>query len=95
MDFSDNCANNFVQILPDIRSAASTRTFQIGLKLRSETELLEKADLAYCLHWAIRDAELNGNPTPGSVPARVVVERRRALEWMLGEESWDDASLDT
>ena len=95
MDFSSSCAENFVQMLPDIKNAASSRTFQNELKLRAETDLLKAADLAYCLHWAIRDAELNGNTAPGLVPPEVVIERRRALEWMLGDEYWDDVNLDT
>jgi len=82
-------------MLPDIKNAAPSRAFQAGLKLRSAADLLQAADLAYCLHWAIRDAELNGNVAPGRVPPEVVVERRRALEWMMGDEYWDDVNLDT
>ena len=95
MDFGDSCADNFIQMLPDLKRAASTELFLAGLELRPNAELLEKCDLAFCLHWAIRDAEIRGSPVPGHLPAQAVVNRRRAFEWMLNEESWDDVNLDT
>ncbi len=64
-------------------------------RLRSDDQIVSAADLAYCLHWAIRQSELEGKRPPGKVPPYVVVERRRALEWLLSDEDWDDVPLDT
>lgn len=52
-------------------------------------------DLAYCLHWGVVDHGLRGDDLPGAPHPRVVVERRRALEWILGDEPWDDVQMDT
>lgn len=95
LDFSDSCSDAFIQMLPDIAKDAATGSFRESLSLRDKQVVLEKADLAYCLHWAIRDAEIEGQPVPGKVPGNVVVERRRALEWMISRDGWDEVQLDT
>jgi len=41
------------------------------------------------------EAELIGEWIPGNLKPYVVVERRRALDWLLSKEAWDDVSLDT
>lgn len=94
-DFSDSCADHLVKLLPDIKNNASTESFRKTLNRRSREELLEQLDLAYCLHWAVRDVEIRGQRPPGRVPPNVVVERRHALEWMAGQDAWDEVSLDT
>lgn len=95
LDFCDSCSDNFIQMLPDIASDAATGSFRAGLQLRDKGEIAAKADLAYCLHWAVREAEITGQAAPGKLPGNVVVERRRALEWMIEQHPWDDVSLDT
>jgi len=82
-------------LYPDTTEDVTTEAFKRGLKLRDKSEVVSKADLAYCLHWAVRHAEINGQGTPGKVPANVVAERRRALEWMMGQDDWDEVTLDT
>ncbi len=95
LEFSDSCSDNFIQMLPDIAKDAATDSFRSGLQLRDKAEIASYTDLAYCLHWALRDAEIKGQKIPGKVPGNVVVERRHALEWMIGHDSWDEVTLDT
>ena len=95
LDFSDSCSDDFIKLLPDIKHLEPSETYAERFELRETAEILAKADLAYCLHWAIRDSELEGKSTLGSVPARVVIERRRALDWLLSQEPWDEVTLDT
>lgn len=66
----------------------------------SETELIKTEDLFYCLHNAVRSAQL-GKPT---IPTTfdpignggVIHERRHALSWMLSSGvDWDDTDLST
>lgn len=64
----------------------------------SAAEILDEADLIYRLHWATRQAGLDGRAVPGGLDPGVVVERHRALNWLIGyEESaeWDDVTTDT
>ncbi len=86
----------FVRILPDLKTDEPTTRLRGSVgSLRSVEELLPALDLIYCLHWATRDAALTGSPAPGELIPYVVVERRRALEWLVSEEQWDQLALDT
>jgi hypothetical protein len=95
LDFSRPCADDFVFALPDIKRGASTEEFRKKATMRALSEILPACDLAYCLHWAIRDAQLRGVSLPGKVDRHVVIERRRALEWLLHDANWEDIPLDT
>jgi hypothetical protein len=52
-------------------------------------------DLYYRAHWFIVDGYVNGYET-GDFDGGVIVERRKALEWVLDDTlDWDDIPLDT
>lgn len=95
LNFSRECDDNFVELLPNLHSLQSSREFRSRVILRSVDEVMAKCDLAYCLHWSVRQNMLDNKILPGTVPPYVVIERRRALEWLLADEEWDDISLDT
>jgi hypothetical protein len=95
LDFGKPCAQDFVSRLPDLKGDKSSRPFRVDAELRPVSEIIAATDLAYCLHWAIRDSQLRDAKIPGKVEAYVVVERRRALEWLLTDEGWEDIELDT
>ncbi|PKL33575.1 MAG: hypothetical protein CVV45_07070 [Spirochaetae bacterium HGW-Spirochaetae-10] len=62
--------------------------------LRPMTEILQQADLHYCLHWHERQRRLEG--LDGLVGEGIVWERRRALDWVIGvSEDWDNMPADT
>ncbi len=94
MNFSKDCDNRFATMLPDIKQSQSSSEFRKKANPRSLEQVVAACDLAYCLHWAIRQSELSGKQ-PAKLKPYVVVERRRALEWLLSEEGWDEISLDT
>ena len=57
-------------------------------------QLYAQADLHYRLHWAARQARLEGTAFP--LPEIAVEMRRHALDWIIGvPEDWDDISTDT
>lgn len=86
----------FVRVLPDLKvDERTTRLRKSAGSLRSGEELLPALDLSYCLHWAVRDAALTASPPPGELIPYVIVERRRALEWLVSDEQWDNLALDT
>ena len=89
------CDPRFVTMLPDLKKAESSSTFRRSARLRNETEIGVECDLAYCLHWTLREAEMKGDRPPKGITPYVVVERRRALEWAIGIDAWDMISLDT
>lgn len=77
---------------------AEASTLRAAIRLRGKAEILERADLLYRLHWAVRDAKLNGaEPPPGTNPG-MVLEWHHAVNWMIrdGEQDdWDAVSTDT
>ncbi len=95
LDFTKVCDSAFVRIMPDLKTCKSSGQWREGAALRSADELLAQCDLAYCLHWGIRQASLDRKLPPDGLRDGVVVPRRRSLDWMLSDESWDDISLDT
>ncbi|WP_447928958.1 DUF4272 domain-containing protein [Vreelandella sp. EE27] len=95
LDFSDSCSDDFIALFPDLNTGTPSTYFKDLARVRGAEEIVAALDLVYCLHWAIRDAELRGIPAPGKVPPLVVRERRRALEWIISNEGWDDIALDT
>jgi hypothetical protein len=95
LNFSKECDSNFVLLLPNLKQNQTSADFRRKALLRSDDQIVLAADLAYCLHWAIRQSELQRKRPPGKVPPYVVVERRRALDWLLSDDEWDEVSLDT
>jgi hypothetical protein len=66
-------------------------------RLRPQAHLLDAADLLYRYHWAIREAQLNGRPSPGGLNPGVVMEWHYAINWLIGygDAAWDEISTDT
>lgn len=96
LDFPDEtCDCDFA-----INTVASCETFEEFLgktAMRRSEELLEEADKIYRLHWACVNARINGEAAPAGLNESVVMERRRGLFWMLGDEgeAWDYIRMDT
>ena len=95
LDFSKPSPNHLVSVFPNFKAAEESSRFRSRARLRTQEDIVAACDLAYCLHWAITQAALDQKVRPGKVPPHVVIERRRALEWMLSSDEWEDVSLDT
>ncbi|MGP8199409.1 MAG: DUF4272 domain-containing protein [Limisphaerales bacterium] len=95
LNFAKECDNSFVTMLPNLKQGETSANFRKRIHPRPIEQAVAACDLAYCLHWAIRQAELIGRRTPGNLKPYIVIERRRALEWLLSKEAWDEVPLDT
>lgn len=95
MSFAKDCDNRLAAMLPNLKLSQNSGEFREKANPRSLEQVVAACDLAYCLHWAIRQSELSGKRPPGNLKAYVVVERRRALEWLLSTQAWDEVRLDT
>lgn len=95
LDFTKHCDNKFVMLLPNLKILENSYALRSRAKFRSSEEILKNCDLAYCLHWGIRQSELYHGKCPGNVQPYVVIERRRALEWLINPDDWVDILLDT
>lgn len=69
-----------------------------GARLRPQAEMLDALDLTYRYHWAVRQAGLDGVPPPAKLNPDVLMERHKALNWLVRyneDASWDDVTTDT
>lgn len=64
---------------------------------RSKSEILDQLDLIYRMHWAIVDARIHGQPTPGNMEPGVVLERHYVLNWVTQRypSDWDHVPTPT
>ena len=65
--------------------------------LRPPSVLLDALDLAFCQHWAVRQAELQEGPSPPGIDPGVAYERHYALSWLTRFEpyEWDNICTPT
>ena len=70
-----------------------------GAQLRPTATLLDALDLHFRLHWAVRQARLDGNAKDAlqDLDPGVVLERHYALNWLVRFEDadWDDVDTPT
>jgi len=63
--------------------------FEKEFEYRSIEEIHFQVDLNYCLHSIIREDKIK------EIDNSVLLERRRALEWLVSNDNWCEVSLDT
>lgn len=81
--------------LPRVLEDETGREFTRRVRLRPYAELYAMRDLYYRAHWFTRDGRLNGYDT-APFDGDVIMERRKALEWLLDETvDWDDVEMNT
>ena len=95
LDFAKPCNDTLVTFFPNLKTSDRSTVFRTSLTLRDREALVAQCDLAYCLHWSVRDALMNGKRPPGKLHPIYIVERRHALEWVLSKHDWDEVPLDT
>ena len=64
--------------------------------LRDKESILDQADLIYRYDWACVEDRIN-NPDDNKLEWGIVMERHRALNWLINyfEADWDDVTTDT
>jgi hypothetical protein len=82
-------------MIPNLQRNEGGEKFSQRMHLRPFAELYQMLDLYYRTHWFTEDGRINGYET-GAISGDIVMERRKALEWLLDASvDWDDISLDT
>lgn len=70
--------------------------FKNASKFKDIEEILDMLDLYYRYHWACRQHRIDYGKTEFIINEEVVVERRRALEWLISDVTdWNVIHLDT
>lgn len=70
---------------------------QASARLRPTAELLDCLDLHQRLHWIVRQAQVEKKTAPGPLEPGVILERHRAMNWLVQFEGadWDDVDTPT
>jgi Domain of unknown function (DUF4272) len=86
--------DNMAKLLPDLEAEENNdKILQIN-SIRSVLEIYTKLDYYYRLHWYCVDNRISGVKI--KVSEGVVYERRKALEWVLNNDSdWDNIEMST
>ncbi len=79
----------YERLAPGLDPARAPR----DLRLRPVGELAAMLDFYYLLHWHARKAQYHGDVWDYEIAPGVVLERRRALEWLFQDSAWDDVDL--
>jgi hypothetical protein len=95
LDFWKDCSSSFASQLPNLNIGQSSAELRRKTSLKSLEQVINACDLAYCLHWIVRQAEVDRKQPPAGLKSYLVMERRRALDWLLNSQTWDSLSLDT
>jgi hypothetical protein len=91
----ETATGEIVSRFPDVDQ--SPWPFIRGLRLRKKEEILDASDLIYRLHWATRQAELEGKPPPAGLIPGVIQEWHHAINWITryDDQEWDEGATDT
>lgn len=88
------CDSEF--LLKEIAVCDNFNDFLNKCKLINIEDILDELDLEYRYHWAAVENRINKERNNFIINEEIVMERRRALEWLFEEiEDWNDISLDT
>ena len=96
-------ALSLVEALPypdapaDSAAVVATLIEMRGPRLRPAAEILDALDLHYRLHWHIRQSRLKHGIEAAGIDADVVMERHRALNWLVRFQhaGWDEVDTPT
>lgn len=89
------CSPNLAAKLPNLKFNESGARLREFARLRPVQEVAQLADLAFGLHWAVVNARLIGKPLPFTARLHTIAPRRKALDWCISSDPWDEVSLDT
>lgn len=85
------------QMVRNLRDFDSVEELCQKTSMRTDTEILDKADLIYCMDWAAVDARIHGMNGPAGLEHGVVQARHKTLNWMIcfQDDEWDDVETPT
>lgn len=79
-----------------VMNASSFEDFKSKCKLKNIDEILDMYDLYYRYNWTINNKFIDANTNIGNLNSSNVIERRRALEWVISDiDDWYDLQLNS
>lgn len=95
LPFDEGVGSELASLCPAIQRNEAGTKLSGNMQLRTREDLFRMLDLYYRLHWWPWNSQLNGKDT-GSVRLDVIMERRKALEWVMDPScDWDNVEMST
>jgi hypothetical protein len=95
LPFDKPVGDNLASLSPNLQQNEDGSKFLKHMRLRPHDALFRMLDLYYRLHWWTRNAQLQGKQT-GDVSIDIIMQRRKALEWVLNaKDDWDNVEMST
>lgn len=95
LPFDEGVGSEFASLCPAIQRNEDGTKLYGNMQLRTREDLFRMLDLYYRLHWWPRNSQLTGKDT-GSVRLDVIMERRKALEWVMDPScDWGNVEMST
>jgi Domain of unknown function (DUF4272) len=86
--------DNQASLMPNLEHDEDNAKIDAIAALKPEIDIYTMLDYYYRLHWYCVDARLNGRKA--KLDEGIVVERRRALEWIYNRSAdWDNVEMST
>ncbi len=93
LPFNKPVGNELAHLSPNIQLNETGSKYLDNMRLRHLCSLYDMRDLYYRLHWWVNNASKLGEST-GDVNFDIILERRKALEWILNRTyQWDNVNL--
>ncbi|MBY0271318.1 MAG: DUF4272 domain-containing protein [Burkholderiales bacterium] len=95
LPFQSPVEDRMASMCPNLEKNEGPQKFTERMRLRKPNKIFQMLDLYFRVHWWARDGQINGYTTkPADLD--IVMERRKALEWVLNPNcNWDDVPLNT
>jgi Domain of unknown function (DUF4272) len=94
LEAEQHVGDNQASLMPNLEHDEDNKKIAVINSIRSETEIYTMLDYYYRLHWYCVDERLNSKQT--KLDEGIIVERRRALEWIFKRSAdWDNVEMST
>jgi hypothetical protein len=95
LTFNTYVEDSLSSMLPEFHKNESAQNYIESFILLSEEKIFTELDKFYRAHWFAKNNDLTNNKND-KVHTSIIMERRKALEWVCDKSlTWDDISLDT
>lgn len=94
LDHFKPCSDKLVHMFP--KPGEDPSAFLAATEIQDDEALYCEADSLYRIHWAVRDAALNGRKSPNGQGEYVTLYRLQAINWtMQSDIPWDEVDVST
>jgi hypothetical protein len=94
VDHFTPCSEKLVHMFP--KPGEDPSAFLEATDMQDAEALYREGDRLYRIHWAVRDAALNGRKPPNSQGEYVTRYRLQAINWtMQSDNPWDEVDVST